>query len=99
MKATRKTFVIISVVLLALGLVIFVFDAYTSWRYGFHMNEVAGITDEGDPIDWPTGERPAFTLVLPFGHSLGFWLAGAGAYALRFGVGRGYHGRICRGTE
>jgi hypothetical protein len=95
----KKLLAIICLAFLAFGLAVFAFDAYTSWRYGFHMNEVAGVTDDGDPIDWPTGERPAFTLIPLFVYGLGFWLAGAGVYSIRSCVGRGYRGRICRGTE
>jgi hypothetical protein len=95
----RKIFLIVGLVLLAIGLVIFLFDAYTSSRYGFHMNEVAGLADNGEPIDWATGERPTFTLIPIFVYALGFWLAAAGVFSLRFRVGRCYHARICRGTE
>ena len=90
---------IVGLLLLAVGLVIFFFDAYTSHRYGFHMNEVAGLTDAGDPIDWPTGEAPKWTLIPIFVYALGFWLAAAGVFWLRSRLGRAHHGRTCRGTE
>jgi hypothetical protein len=95
----KKMFTIISFALLAMGLAVFAFDAYTSQRYGFHVNEVAGITDDGGPIDWPTGERPTFTLIPLVVYAFGFLSAGAGVYAVRSRVGQGYHGRIYRGTE
>jgi len=95
----RKVCVIVSVMFLAAGLAIFVFDAYTSYRYGFHMNEVAGVTDHGEPIDWPTGERPTFTLVPLSVYALLFGLAAVGAFLLRRVVGSSYRGRIFRGTE
>ena len=44
------------------------------------MSEVAGITINGDPIDWATGEKPAFVLILPFLYALCYWLVGAGVY-------------------
>ena len=81
------------------GLGILFFDAYTCHLYGFHLNEVAGVTDDGGPIDWPTGERPIFTLVPIYVYGLGFWVAAEGIYSLRFGIGRRYRTRICRGTE
>ena len=61
----RKTLGLTSLILLAVGLAIFFWDAWTSHQYGFHMNEVAGITEDGGPIDWPTGERPTFTADFP----------------------------------
>jgi hypothetical protein len=94
----RRVCIIVSLVLLAVGLAILVFDAYTSCRYGFHMNEVAGITDDGVPIDWPTGERPTFTLIPLSGYALFFGLAAVGVFSLWRVVGCAYHGRICRGT-
>ncbi|MDB6068052.1 MAG: hypothetical protein JWR26_4260 [Pedosphaera sp.] len=95
----RKAFVIVSLILLLVGLGILVSDAYTSHRYGFHLNEVAAITDDGLPIDWPTGERPAFTMIPLFVYGLGFLLAAAGVFSLQFGNYGCYHGRICCGTE
>ena len=85
-------------VFVAVGLAIFGFDAYTSHRYGVHMNEVAGITGEGDPIDWPSGERPTFTLIPVPVYALGFELAAVGVLSLRQVIGRAYHGRICPGA-
>jgi len=46
------------------------------------MSEVAGITINGDPIDWPTGEKPTFTLILPFVYALCSWLVAAGVYCV-----------------
>ena len=43
--------VIIGSVLLAVGLAIFLCDAYVSYRYGFGINDVAGMTEDGGPID------------------------------------------------
>ena len=99
MSTTRKILGLASLVLLAAGLVIFFWDAWTSHQYGFQMSEVAGITEDGGPVDWPTGERPTFTLIPIFVYALAFLLPAAGANALRISVGRGNPGRICRGTE
>jgi len=49
--ATRRIPVIIGSVLLAVGLAIFLCDAYVSYRYGFGINDVAGMTEDGGPID------------------------------------------------
>jgi hypothetical protein len=98
-STTRKILGLTSLVLLAAGLALFFWDAWTSHQYGVHMNEVAGITADGGPVDWPTGERPTFTLIPLFVYALVFLLPAAGANALRISVGRGNPGRICRGTE
>jgi len=50
-RAMKKIPVIISSVLLAVGLAIFLCDAYVSYRYGFGINDVAGMTEDGGPID------------------------------------------------
>jgi hypothetical protein len=84
---------------LALGLAIVVYDAYVIVRYGFDINDVAGMTDDGGPIDWPTGERPAFASVPAFVYGFVFWLAAAVVFALWPEVGKPYTGRIRRGTE
>jgi hypothetical protein len=98
-STTRKILDLTSLVLLAAGLALFFWDAWTSHQYGVHMNEVAGITADGGPVDWPTGERPTFTLIPLFVYALVFLLPAAGVNALRISVGRGNPGRICRGTE
>jgi len=95
----KKIPIIFGSVLLAAGLAIFFCDAYVSYRCGFGINDVAGMTDDGGPIDWPTGERPAWTFIPAFVYSFGFWLAAAVVFSLWPEVGRGYHGRIRRGTE
>jgi hypothetical protein len=74
----RKTLGLTSLVLLAVGLAIFFWDAWTSHQYGFHMNEVAGITEDG-PIDWPTGERPTFTADSHFRLCSRFLAGGSGS--------------------
>ena len=99
MSTTRRILGLTSLVLLVVGLAIFFWDAWTSHQYGVHMNEVAGITADGAPVDWPTGERTTFTLIPLFVYALVFLLPAAGVNALRISVGRGNPGRICRGTE
>jgi len=94
----RKIPAIISSILLALGLAIVVYDVCIIFQFGFDINDVAGITDDG-PVDWPTGERPAFALVPAFVYGFAFWLAAAAVLSLWPEVGRPYTGRICRGTE
>ncbi len=95
----RKIPLTIGLVLLAVGLAIFLYDASVIFRYGFDINDVVGMTDDGGPIDWPTGERPAFTFIPAFVYSFGLWLAAAVVFSLWPEVGRRHHGRIYRGTE
>ena len=45
----RRIPVIIGSVLLAIGLVIVLCDAYVSYRYGFGINDVAGMTEGWRP--------------------------------------------------
>src|SRR5580765_3300825 len=95
----RKAALIVSLILLIIGMAILVFDTYTSHRFGFHVNEVAGVTDDGQPIDWPTGERPTFTLIPIPVYAFAFCLAAGAVFSLRFYVPRIYSGRMSRGTE
>jgi hypothetical protein len=95
----RKIPLTIALVLLAVGLTIFLCDAYVIFRYGFDINDVVGITGDGGPIDWPTGERPALTFIPAFVYSFGFWLAAAVVFSLWPEVGRHSHVRSYRGTE
>jgi hypothetical protein len=77
----------------------YVFDLYKFERYGVHLNEVVGITEEGYRMPWPTGETPLFAQVSTGVFVLAFWVSAVGVYSLRFAIGRSYHGKICRGTE
>jgi hypothetical protein len=95
----RKLLLAISLLLIGVGLAILADDLHTFYRCGFHSNEVAGITEEGGPIDWPTGEIPWFAQVSAGSWVSIFWLSGAGAFSLRFFVRTPYHGLILRGTE
>lgn len=95
----KQISLIVSLLLLAFGVAILVSDAYMSHRYGFHMNEVVGFTEAGEPIDWPTGDRPVFALIPIRFYALGFCFAVAGIFLMGFRAGRSYRGRIFQGTE
>jgi hypothetical protein len=95
----KKLLLAMSLLLLGTGLVIFLCDLDTFLQYGIHSNEVASITEEGYIIAWPTGEVPWFAQITIRAYVLLFWVSAAGVYSLRFGVGRRYHGRMCRGAE
>jgi len=95
----KKLLLAISLLFFGLGLLILVEDLNTFYRYGFHSNEVAAITDEGYIIDWETGNVPWFAQVSVRSWVVIFWLSAVGTCSLRFCVGKPYHGLIWRGTE
>jgi hypothetical protein len=95
----NKLLLALSLLLLGAGLVMLLCDLDTLLRYGVHSNEAASITEEGYVIAWPTGEVPWFAQISIRAYVLFFWLAAAVVYSLRFGIGRRYHGRMCRGAE
>ena len=95
----KKLLLAISLLLFGVGLAILVDDLDTFYRYGFHSNEVACITDEGYIINWPTGEVPWFAQVSIRSWVFLFWFSAAGVYSLRFCAGKPYHGLTWRGAE
>src|ERR1017187_7763098 len=98
-SVVKKLLLAISLLSFRSGLTILLCELDTYHRYGVHSNEVASITEEGYVIAWPTGEVPWFAQVPVRSWILVFWLSAAGAYSLRFFVGKPYHGVIWRGTE
>lgn len=94
----RKIPIIISSILFVIGLALLFYDAHFIYKYGYDMNEVAGIIDDG-PIDWPTGERPAYANYPAFVYAAGFCLTAVATFLLWPKAGKSYRGRICRGTE
>src|ERR1035441_881251 len=98
-SVVKKLLLAISLLSFGSGLTILLCELDTYHRYGVHSNEVASITEEGYVIAWPTGEVPWFAQVPVRSWILVFWLSAAGAYSLRFCVGKAYHGIIWRGTE
>jgi hypothetical protein len=95
----KKFAVFLSSSLLIAGLAILLFDAYTSRKYGFHMNDVAGVTDDGQAIDWPTGERPSFTLIPLAAYALGFCIMAGLIYWFGSFLRRAPQERVVRETE
>jgi hypothetical protein len=94
----RKIPIIVGSLLLAVGAVILAYDVFFIVSYGCDANDVAGVTNDGFIIDWPTGERPVWAQVPAFTYSFGFWLLAAAVFAVWRGMGRVYAGRIWRGT-
>jgi hypothetical protein len=98
----KRALLILSSIFLTVGVGIFIFDGCTSHRYGFHLNEVAGVTDTGDPIDWPTGERPRLMMIPVFIYGIAFCILALGIFLLRSSVGQSRcnsSGRVLRGAE
>ena len=95
----KRLLTFISVALTCAGLLILAWDMVTFRRYGFHVNEVAGFTEYGEPIDWPTGEIPLPMQFPIWVHATVLWIFGFASFLLRRTIGRAYRGRIVRGTE
>jgi hypothetical protein len=83
-----KVCLLVILILLAVGLVIFLWDADTIHRYGFHMTEVTGLSEAGEPIDWPTGEQPLLMQIPISIYALVFCLAAAVIFSLRLQISR-----------
>ena len=95
----RKIPIIVGSLLLAVGVVIFAYDASFIISYGVDANDVASVTEEGFIIDWPTGETPLWAQIPAYTYSFGFWLLAAAAFAAWRPMGRVYAGRVWGGTE
>lgn len=96
----KRALLILSAIFLTAGMGIFIFDGYTAHRYGFHLNEVAGITDAGDVIDWPTGERPLLMRIPVSSYGFAFCAFATGIFWFRSRMGRDSGSRrVLRGTE
>ena len=90
---------IVACLLIALGLAIVADDLDTILRYGFDTNDVAGFTNTGEPVDWPTGERPLFALPPAYAYGIGFCGLAAALLLIRSTLGNHYCARVLRGTE
>ena len=96
MSLGRKIAFAFATGLFLIGLGIFSYDVWFICHFGFDGNEVAGVIDE-EPIDWPTGERPAWANLPLYAYSFPFLLA---AVAMLFFRPRPrYHGRVRFGCE
>lgn len=94
----KTALLIVMWLLVAFGLVILGYDALFYFQYGCDATDVAGASN-GDIVDWPTGERPAWALVPAFTYSIGFFLLASVAFGIRRQLGRYYLGRVWRGAE
>ena len=85
--------------LLGLGVALFSYDALVLIKCGFDINDVYGITNNGGPIDWPTGLRPSWTFIPAFVYALLLLLAGVLAFVPWPESLRSERSRVWRGTE
>jgi len=90
---------IAALILFVLGLYLLADDVYTILRYGCDINDMASIDSQWGPIDWPTGERPSFTVVPVYVYAFGFWLLAALMIVPKWIIGKPYRGRMWRGAE
>jgi 4-amino-4-deoxy-L-arabinose transferase-like glycosyltransferase len=96
MPLRRKCFLVLALGLFLVGLWVFVYDVWFICRYGFDYNDVLSVINEG-PIDYPTGERPNWTIIPLFAYSLLFWLPALAI--LIFRPNPPHRGRIRFGAE
>jgi 4-amino-4-deoxy-L-arabinose transferase-like glycosyltransferase len=96
MSLRRKSILVLASGLFLVGLWILVYDFWFICRYGFDYNDVLGVIDDG-PIDYPTGERPNWTIIPLFAYSLLFWLPALAILIIR--PSPPYRGRIHFGAE
>ena len=82
-----------------MGAIIFVGDLHYIVKHGFDFNDVAGLTDQDGPIDWPTGERPTLTYFPAFTFAGIFWLPAVATYVWQRRVGKSLAVLIRGGTE
>jgi hypothetical protein len=95
----RKIPLIVSLILLAIGLAITIYDITVIREFGFDVNDVADIGRNGELADWPTGERPGWAFVPAFVYGIGFCLAAVLVLAPWPEPAKAYRGRVVRGTE
>ncbi len=94
----KLTFIIAgSFVLVGAGIIFY--DAYFLLRYGFDVNDVYVILDNGDSADWPTGLRPLWSLVPAFIYGLLLCLCAAPVVCLNPELKQTGLRRSLRGAE
>lgn len=94
----RLTFIIASVFALV-GAGIILYDAHVLLRYGFDVNDVYVILDNGDSADWPTGLRPLWAYIPAFVYGLGLCLCAAVVLCLNPELKQTAMRRSLRGAE
>lgn len=96
MNIWRKLVIASAILFFAGGLWILGYDSWFIGHFGFDYNDVVYIGGE-DFSDWPTGERPSWTIIPLYVYSIPFFLIGF--FILIFRPKSNYHGRIRFGTE
>lgn len=95
MKTTLLVFIW---VLVALSTVMFGRYVFFQLQHGCGAHEVAGAYD-GGVVDWPTRERPLWTMFPAYIYAIGFFLLAFAAIGVRLQLGRSYLGRERKGAE
>ena len=96
MSVWRKLAMVFAILTLSVGVWTFIYDLGFILHYGFDCNDVAAVVEDG-PVDWPTGERPLWTIIPLYAFSFPFIFVGLLILIIR--PKPHYHGRIRLGTE
>jgi hypothetical protein len=97
-SAFKKLHLLLSLLLLATGLVIVVTDAIFITRYGVNFNDAAFFLGNGEFVDWPTAERPLYAYFPLAAYGLAAWLLAIVLFSLSPEI-KTHSARALRGTE
>jgi hypothetical protein len=98
MPPFKKLHIVLSLLLVATGVVIVVTDLIFITRYGINFNEAAFFLGNGEFVDWPTGERPLYAYLPLAAYGLAAWLLAVLLFSLSPEI-KTYPARVLRGTE
>jgi hypothetical protein len=98
MVTPKRALLICGLLCAAVGLAALVYDLFLIAATGYDMTDVAGVID-GYAIEWPTGERPPWTLLPAYAYALALLLlAGLLLYGRRR-IRASSPSRVLRGAE
>ena len=94
----KKLHLLLSLLLVATGLLIVVTDVIFITRYGINFNDAAFFLVNGEFVDWPTGERPLYANFPLAAYGLAAWLFAILLFSLSPEI-KTRSARALRGTE
>ena len=98
MSLFKKLHIVLSLLLVATGLVIVVTDLIFITRYGVNFNDAAFFLGNGEFVDWPTAERPLYAYFPLAAYGLAAWLLAILLFSLSPEI-KTHSARALRGTE